>query len=71
MARPGRSIRSIVSFLTVVSVAALAPALTGCDKAERWGSPWAGSASGFPQQGATKAVEPGAAVPAASAAAHH
>lgn len=56
-------------FFAFVTVAlALGPALFGCDKAERWGSPWAaGSASG-----ASSAVEPGAAKPAASTpAAHH
>ncbi len=57
-----------ISFTFVTLALALGPALFGCDKAERWGSPWAaGSASG-----ASSAVEPGAAKPVASApAAHH
>lgn len=45
--------------------------LGGCDKAERWGSPWAASSA----PGATSAVEPGAKPPSAPgaqpAAAHH
>ena len=64
---PAVMIRKILPILVVVLVPVTSALLGGCDKAERWGSPWAAGSGG-----ASAAVEPGAApAPPSAAPAHH